>query len=350
MWCKNFKRIMGGKGKIKSVGKKRRVRFMKKRRGSSLLFFALFLCVFMFGVSVAQAEDDGFTAMFEIGPSVLFRLGNDDIPLVNDTAGIELLNADDVNLGIAPGLEARLGGRYRMFGAEVRYIGMHEWSQSDDAFSANGAWVQYLIPVGNGLPALVDVDYDSYLHNIEFNLRWWPFDRLSVLAGFRYLMINEELTIEDNVGPGLNMAIFEHKTDNTLLGGQVGVEGVIVSFNNVLFEGDAINLGGSVKVGYFNNQIKTDISITQSVVPGTGVFADDSDDQGTFLVEGGATIGYNITPNIAVQLRYQLMWIENVALAPEQVPASEPWASGMVSTETEGVFYHGPWLGINVSF
>jgi hypothetical protein len=325
---------------------------MKKLRGLSLLLFGLLVCIYIFGVSVAQAEDkDAFTAIIDIGASGLFRLGNDDIALVTDSfapGGTDLINADNLNPGIAPGLDATLGARYRMFGAEVRYLGLHEWLQSDGAFSPGGAVVQYITPLGNtAFPALVGASYESNLHNIEVNLRWWPFERLSILAGFRYLMLNEELTIEHDIGPGLNLATLEHETANTLLGGQVGLEGVVVRFKNVLFEGDSINLGGLVKVGYFNNRTKTDISITQPV--GANWFADDTDNQGTFLVEGVATIGYKITRNISLQLRYQLMWIENIAMAPEQVPASDPFI-GMASTDTEDVFYHGPWVGINVSF
>jgi len=317
---------------------------MKKRKVSSLILFVLFFFVVICGVSVAQAEeDDGFTAMWRIGASGLFRQGNDDMSLVNDNGGVELVNAKDVNLGIAPGLDATVGGRYRMFGVEVRYLGLHEWSSSHDTSSANGAWVWYQNPIGNLGVNLLDIEYDSKLHNVEVNLRWWPFERLSILAGFRYLMLNEDLTIEQNIGPGFILT-HEIETDNTLLGAQGGIEGVILRFKNVFFEGDAVNLGGSTKVGYFNNHMKTDIAITP-----TTWAADESDDEGTFVCEGVLDIGYTITKNIVVQVRYQVLWIQNVLLAPEQVRESNP-GFGMASMETENVFYHGPWVGLSISF
>jgi len=318
---------------------------MKMNKTVRLLLLGLIFGTFLLGVSVAQAEEeDDLTAIIRIGASGLFRQGNDDISLVRDGGGVELVNAEDVDLGIAPGLDATVGGRYRMFGVELRYLGLHEWSSEDDA-SAATSWVQYQNPLGTTNPALLDTEYVSNLHSIEVNLRWWPFERLNILAGFRYLMLNEELTIGQNIGPFVSYVNHEIETDNTLLGGQVGIEGIIVRFNDVFMDGDAINLGGSAKVGYFNNHMETDIEVTTP----TPYAADESDDEGTFLVEGGATIGYNITSNIAVELRYQMMWIQNIAMAPAQVTHSDP-LNGTASTETEDVFYHGPWVGVSISF
>jgi hypothetical protein len=319
--------------------------FMKMKRVARLLLLSLIFGIFITGVSAAQAQDeDRFLVKLQAGPLGLFRQGNDDIALVNDNAVLELVNAKDVNLGIAPGLDATLGGRYRMFGLEFRYFGLHEWSSDHDASSANGAWVWYQIPIGNAGVNLLATEYDSKLHNIEANVRWWPFDRLSILAGFRYLMLDENLDITQDIGPG-TIATHEIETANTLLGGQVGLEGIIVRFKDAFFQGDEISFGGWAKGGYFNNHIKTDISITTTTYAAKG-----SDDKSSFLCEGALNIGYKITKNVAVDLRYQVLWIQNVGLAPEQVTGSDPGSSGIASTKAQSVLYHGPWVGIVLSF
>ena len=328
---------------------------MKMKRVARLLLCSLIFGMFMLGNTAAQAQDeDRFLVKLQAGPLGLFRQGNDNITLVTDSftpGGNELVNANDLNLSIAPGLDATLGGRYRMFGAEVRYFGIFEWSSSEGPLdSAAGAVIQYLDPIGNtAFPNIVNAEYDSNIHNIEVNLRWWPFDRLSILAGFRYLMLNEDLTIQQDIGPGLNLSTHEIETANTLLGGHVGLEGVILRLKDAFFQGDEINFGGWAKGGYFNNHIKTDITITQIV--GSSFFADGSDNKGTFLCEGAVNVGYKITKNVAVDLRYQALWIQNVGLAPEQVPGSDPGVSGgIASTKAQSVLYHGPWVGIVLSF
>jgi len=325
---------------------------MKMKRVSSLLLLSLIFGIFIIGVSVAQAQDeDRFKVKLNIGALGLFRQGNDNIPLVTDSfapGGNELVNANDLNLSFAPGVDASIWGRYRMFGLEFRYFGSFALTSSADGGSAAGTVVQYQTPIGNTtFPGFVDADYNSMINNIEANVRWWPFDRLSILAGFRYLMLNEDLTIEQNIGPGLNIATHEIKTDNTLLGGQVGLEGTILQFKDAFFQGDELSFGGWAKGGYFNNHIKTDISITQLVGPTFS--GGESANEGTFLCEGAVNVGYKITRNVAVDLRYQVLWIQNAGLAPEQVTHSDP-ANGTASAKSQSVLYHGPWLGIVLTF
>jgi hypothetical protein len=248
---------------------------------------------------------------------------------------------------MAPGLDASVTGRYRMFGLELRYFGIFEWSESAGGGSAAGSVVQYQTPIGNTtFPSIIAADFESMIHNWEANVRWWPIDRLSILAGFRYLVLNEDLTIQQDIGPGLNLATHKIKTDNTLLGGQVGLEGTILRFKDAFFQGDELSFGGWVKGGYFNNHIKTDISITQTGPTFAGA---DSANKGTFLAEGAVNVGYKITKNVAVDLRYQVLWIQNAGLAVAQVTNSDPF-NGTASTKANGVVYQGPWVGVVLSF
>ena len=329
---------------------------MKMKRVASLLLLSLMFGIFIIGVSVAQAQDeDRFKVNLSIGALALFRQGNDSIPLVTDSfapgGGITVVNANNLDLGIAPGLDASVSGRYRMFGLEFRYFGLNQWSRDQGpSGSAGGAVVQYQIPIGNiAVPNIVNAEYESTIHNIEANVRWWPIDRLSILAGFRYLMLNEDLTIEQDIGPGLNFGKHKIETENTLIGGQVGVEGIPLLFKDAFFRGDELSFGVWAKGGYFNNHIKTDITIMQAIAPVFVAGANKSDNNGTFVGEGALKVGYKFTRNVGIDLRYQVLWIQNAGLAPEQVGASNP-AFGMASTKTQSVIYHGPWAGVVLTF
>jgi hypothetical protein len=301
----------------------------------------------VFSVSVVQAGDDNdFSVKFQIGPSGLFRQNNDSTAILIDLlTGNDFLNANDLNLGIAPGLDVSLGGRYRMFGAEVRFLGLHEWSASEDVVTT-AFWAIPTQPTLFGLVvANIDADYDSKLYNVEVNLRWWPFDRLSVLAGFRLLQLDEELELATNLGAA--SATITSETKNVLLGGQVGVEGEILQFKSLLFQGDALNIGAWAKGGYFNNNISADFLVAQTIGPMYS--ADGSDDKGTFLCDGALNIGYAITKNVSISLRYQVLWIQKAALAPEQISGTNVIIQS-IHTDTDDVLYHGPWMGISISF
>jgi hypothetical protein len=324
---------------------------MKMKRVASLLLLSSIFGIFITGVSVAQTakDEDRFTIKLQAGALGLFRLGNDDFTLVTDSfapGGNELLKAN-LNTNMAPGLDASVLGRYRMFGLEFRYFGIFEASDSAGGGSAAGSVVQYQTPIGNtAFPSIIAADFESMIHNWEANVRWWPIDRLSILAGFRYLVLNEDLTIQQDIGPGLNLATHKIKTDNTLLGGQVGLEGTILRFKDAFFQGDELSFGGWVKGGYFNNHIETDISITQT---GPTFAGDDSANKGTFLCEAALNVGYKITKNVAVDMRYQVLWIQNAGLAVAQVTNSDPF-NGTASTKANGVVYQGPWVGVVLSF
>ena len=51
------------------------------------------------------------------------------------------------------------------FGVELRYLGLHQWSESKSAYYSS-AVAQYDI--------FESAKFRSRLHNVELNLHWWP--------------------------------------------------------------------------------------------------------------------------------------------------------------------------------
>ena len=69
-----------------------------------------------------------------------------------------------------------------------------------------------------------------------------------------------------------------------------------------------------------------------------------------FLGEAGVVLTYAITQNLALRASYEAMWLEGVALAPEQIGASD-FVAGTASVDTHGgVFYQGGGVGLEYRF
>jgi hypothetical protein len=295
-------------------------------------------------------EECPYKLRLRAGALFLHREDNDHRTLVTDSflGGNELLNASDLDLGFETGTDISLMLQYREMGLELRFFGLQDWSESKGPqTSPGGAVVQYLTPIGNtAYPAEVSAKYNSWLNNGEFNLHWWPCanERYHLLMGVRWIRLSERLGITQDIGPGLNVANYKTTARNRLWGGQIGAEGVL--FGN-LEKGFSID--GCVKGGYFRNDILTKATISQSIL--SDVFVANADkNKGTFLGELGIGANYAFTRNIALTVRYQLLWLDQVALAPEQIQNLAPFAGTARSVDTDSVLYHGGCVGLTISF
>jgi hypothetical protein len=267
-----------------------------------------------------------------IGPIFLHRQNNDSFGLVTDGATTEYLNASELDLCWAVGYDFTVEARRGAFGGEVRYFGVPEWSRSRGAVTVPASTIPYMVPISLGGTHEVSGSYESMLHSVELNFKWFPMDRLSVLAGPRFLKIDEELDI-NWVEPG---AVFTNRitAENTLFGGQIGVEGVF--FNIHGFSAD-----GWLKAGYYTNRMESAVSIS-----GTAYASSDATRKGTFVGDLGINLNYAITPKILLTMGYQLLWIGNAALAPLQVPVHDPGVTGTGSTADDHVLYQGIRAGV----
>jgi|GEM_PF-4223163 len=298
-------------------------------------------------VTGAAEEDCPYKLRLRAVASFLHREDNDSQTLVTDSfgGGNELLNASDLDLGFDTGPDISLMLQYRKMGLELRFFGLQDWSESKGPqTSPGGAVVQYLTPIGNTFfPSEVSAKYTSWLNNAECNLHYSLMERFKVFMGVRWLKLNERLLIQQNIGPDLNLAKYNNTARNRLWGGQIGAEGVLFGS---LEKGFSID--GCVKGGYFRNDILTKASITQQTGPGFSAKADK--DKGTFVGELGIGANYTFTRNIALTARYQLFWLDQVALAPQQIANLDPAAGTARSVDTDSVLYQGGCVGLTISF
>jgi hypothetical protein len=71
-----------------------------------------------------------------------------------------------------------------------------------------------------------------------------------------------------------------------------------------------------------------------------------SDNHAAFVGELGFTAVYQLSPHWSLRAGYQMLWLEGVAVAAEQVPAIDLLA-GLAAVDTTGSpFYHGANVGL----
>ena len=166
-----------------------------------------------------------------------------------------------------------------------------------------------------------------------------PIERIRVLVGGRYIYIDEELKYTNVRSRDLSIAK-EIGAKNNLLGVQVGVDGVFLGKTD-----DGISIDGVAKVGYFNNHISARANANTVIGSESIRF---NKDEGTLGTEFGIGVKYAFSRNIAFSVGYQLLWLERVALAPQQVTMIND--DGGSTAETESVLYQGGWVGFIFSW
>lgn len=194
--------------------------------------------------------------------------------------------------------------------------------------------------------------YASRLYNAELNARWNVHDGVTLLAGFRWVNLSEELqgTLPELPGtwPNRRHPFWDGNVRNNLFGFQIGADGK-------LFEHARFSIDGLVKAGIFINNAAeaTTVSIDRHLFSES-----DSSDQVACLGELGLQCKYQVAQNLLLKLGYEAMWLQGVALAPGQISDTYCYSLGLRNTYVQalgvncgsGVFYHGATAGLEYSF
>jgi hypothetical protein len=193
--------------------------------------------------------------------------------------------------------------------------------------------------------------YATRLYNAEINVRWDLCPRVTMLAGFRFVGLWEELqgTIPD---PERMSPFWDNWTRNNLYGLQLGEQWKIVNRG-------PFSMDGLVKAGIFDNVAgeTTGVSIFRTVY-----WESASTNHAAFLGEIDLQCKYQLTPRLLLKIGYEAMWLQGVATAPGQIPETLsqltpvphhlPLASvrALGVDSGAGVFYHGATAGLEYAF
>jgi hypothetical protein len=254
--------------------------------------------------------------------------------------GQELLNAQDLNFSVAggPRLTAIRHGD-RGWDAEIGFFqvdGFLAW----DRFSGTA----YMVTDSAGANFVVTdpvARYSSQLYSAEFNLRRQRNDWLTVLAGMRILELDEYYHAEGIGGHTPVPVILDTKAYNHLYGFQVGADAVLLNRGR-------LTITGLTKAGIYYNAARQKGREIDTGFSDLSLGAEG--DSTAFLGEIGLTGVYQLTDALSFRAGYQMMWLEGVALAPEQISTTD-FGGGTSSVNTDGgIFYHGAVVGMELKY
>lgn len=235
---------------------------------------------------------------------------------------------------------------------EGQYTGFHHLRKNYFFEGPNGLSLPGDLGTTNDfflVPAM-DVFSETDMHSAEINLvKRTRVPYISWLAGFRYFNFEEkfELHSVQNINtPVAPSADYRIRTHNDLYGGQLGVKAELP-----LTERLGVQFLG--KAGVYNNRARQSNKIVSHAV-GPAVTTVTRDAQGTlnktsFLGELNLGGYIKITENVQIVAGYNVMWVNNLARAFDQMDFTFTANSG-ASVRTDSVLLHGANVGVEMRF
>jgi hypothetical protein len=280
---------------------------------------------------------------FTVGALVLTR--NNDarsqaVVLQGGVSGDPQLGTRDLDFDWRTGPSFVLGYRpTKMDAWELSYFGLHDWD------------AQQVVPGGDlNLPGslgqltnffganTMNVSYSSRIDNAELNYFWHERSCPSIMwmAGFRYFHLDERfdiLSLTDG-GDGL----YDVRTGNDLFGGQLGVRWRHCCTR---FECDV-----TAKAGAYDNSVGQAQSVFDVGTPRAEISNGQHEADWAFVGDIGFNTSYYVCKNWSVMAGCNVMWVDGVALAPDQLAFSgTPSAFGQLN-RNGNILYEGAHVGL----
>ena len=307
--------------------------------------------------------------------SYMNRSGPEDFFFADSTNGDQF--STDEGLGFEPGIRFTVGEylcrdiKNRDHALEFTYFGMHDW------FDKKGVFIPTVPPltfqptlfahfdqsaVGFNNVRGLRYEYGSDFDSVELNLRLsrrlgrdrmelnragcWerkcaPGPLSSLIAGVRIVTIDETYNFIASNAAGTTTGAYFVQTGNDMLGFQSGFD---CFWQNCRWKAGVRAKGGT----YINFAEQA----SQVTVPSSAVVAnrdeEASKDVAAFLGEVNLMGAYQLRPNIALRASLDLMWVNAVALAPEQINFAVRNPTDIVTGGS--LFYQGGSFGLEMTW
>ncbi len=267
------------------------------------------------------------------------------------TGGVEAFNSSQFQQGFSAGPKIDLiyhgdGG----YGAELAYFNISNQSATKSV-GPNGDWLVMRAPgifwQTQDYPDQAMVWGDTTnLFSAEANGRLDLSSRVTVLAGFRWLQLNDNLqgtlTPPDVYAPSWKSSFpnyplsqvpltggtlagnyppfWNTNTANNLYGLQIGVDGKLLELGR-------FSLDGLLKAGLFDDYAveSTGVSLAKQVHP-----SEASANGAAFAGEGSLQLKYQVNDGLALKAGYEALWLGRIALAPGQIQETYTSPTGAV--------------------
>lgn len=258
----------------------------------------------------------------------------------SDTLGTPLLFERELNFDWALGPSVLIGRRFsECWSAEASYYGTHEFTAETSVVGLNdldlpGPIVAVADDFNNANQ--MNFIYSSNLHNAELNLvRDFPW--LAVLGGFRYVKWDEQFNIQALDQDG-DISDYHVDANNNLYGGQLGLR--------VANGGPRFGWELTTKAGVFANNASQEqvLRDNNNTVVLRNTSAEETDV--AYVADANASIHYHLTRFIRVRGGYNVIFIDGLALAPDQLDFTNTPTSGTTLNNDGQVLLHGANFGL----
>lgn len=160
------------------------------------------------------------------------------------------------------------------------------------------------------------------------------------IAGFRYMEVSDVLTLTAADRSGiLGTSTSRVGTYNHLMGSQFGVK---TGFTKGL-----ATLDTWTKAGFYINDAQSTMLIRDTNGTTTTRNTHLGGQNEAFVAEFGINLSVRVAPSTALRLGYQCMFIDQVALAVDQIQVAVPAQSGLSLKAGGDLFLHGPSAGLD---
>ncbi|MBA4017357.1 MAG: hypothetical protein C0483_09305 [Pirellula sp.] len=199
-----------------------------------------------------------------------------------------------------------------------------------------------LQPVGSDYRNANTMRYtiNDQFHSYEANL-YNTVDFFNWMVGVRYVEFNELLDVLSSANTGTSNA--DISTHNRMIGGQIGFR--------LKYEWELNAFEMNVKTGMYYNDANTGTTVRDANNTTIIRQLNTNGQNEAYLSELSFIYTYNPTMHFALRAGYQFMYINEIALAPDQiVPANNGIATGFEQNAKGDMFMHGPTLGAEVKW
>lgn len=285
----------------------------------------------------------------------------DQAIIVDANTGETFMSTSDLDSDFAPGVRVTFGTRVcGGWMLEFSYFGLFQGNSSARAVSP-GAGAFLIFPdnfFGNVFVGidLAQADYSSALNNFELNLpcccgcgdqccddcasdqvrqsyEWF--------SGFRYINVDEELNIlaERTVAGATEQGSYDIRTDNDLYGLQLGARTRRMR--------GRLGWETTGKLGLFANNARQQQTVSDFPDFEIRPSVSSSSTNLAYLGEFNVSALYQLTPVWNLRAGYMALWIDGLALAPDQPDFDFSSATGGEQLHNGGaIFLHGLTAGI----
>jgi hypothetical protein len=244
-----------------------------------------------------------------------------------------------------PGLRLTVGRRWDCSEAlEISYVGPFEWQAAGEA-SGGPLNSNFFVPNGD-----VDISafngaefhrqiYESTLHSVEINERYFDWDTMSCLVGLRYMDLQEDFSFASlGPAPAAEQGLYTVSTGNRLIGPQCGLDVI-----HPIGASNRLSVSAKTKLGLYANLADAEVRLVNA---GTQELDNDDDDVSlAFQGELGVRANLRLTRRLSVHCGYELWYLCGLALADGQTSLPLTPATGRNLHADQDTWFHGITLG-----